>query len=135
MEFALIVPVLVLILFAIITVGWVFYVQNNMESAARAAVRRMAVAEAAGINTPVNCDDAQAQLPGTAENVACTWLPQVSDGAITVLASPNVCPDRNIRVEISVAGSDAAIGDLFGFFSGVTMRASAEMRAEAACPT
>ncbi len=134
MEFALIVPVLVLILFVIISAGWVFYVQNKMESAARAAVRRMAVAEAAGINTLDTCLSAQAQTAGTAENVACTWLPQVSAAAITVLASPNVCPDRNMRVEISVAGSDAAIGDIFGFFSWVTMRASAEMRAEAACP-
>ena len=45
-EFAMILTVLMLFIFGIITFGWMFYLENTMETAAREAARRMAVAEA-----------------------------------------------------------------------------------------
>ncbi len=158
-EFALIVSVFVMILFGIITVGWVFFLQNNLETAARAAARHMAVWDAVGIDPPrpVTCDELQATAlspkagcpPGvcvdqpTAENVACTWFAQMARTAITVEAADcclapasDLClplDDTSVVVEVRVDGSDAAILDIFGFFGGVTMRGNVNMRREEEC--
>ncbi len=128
-EFALIVMLLLTILFGIITFGWMFFLENNMESAARAAARRMAVAEAPFAGTDVACADAQ---PGTAEYIACAMLPN-SGGTITVNAV-ELCPaDRAVRVQVSANGADVALADIFGYFTGMTLSATVEMRKEAEC--
>ncbi len=134
-EFALTVMLLVMFLFGIITFGWMFFLDNNMETAAREGARRMAVAEAPYAGSDVTCADAQAQTPGTAENIACSMLPNWG-GTITVNAA-NLCdevpPDRAVRVRVSANGEDVALADIFGFFNGKTMTATVEMRKEAEC--
>ena len=132
-EFAIVVQLLVLILFGIITFGWMFYLENNMESAARAAARRLAVAEATSAGTNLTCASAQAQLPGTAENVACTMLPLGNPAYITVNAAV-LCPaERTVRVTVSAAGEDVALADIFGYFDGSTISATVDMWKEAEC--
>ncbi len=152
-EFALILGVLVLILASIITVGWIFYVRNNMESAARAGARSMAALETSGSGTSVLCS-----LPpavGSTEEITCDSLVQIAPPDITVEAvdccsqRPNdLCPpepldefgdpdpldDRAVVVRISVDAPDAAILDIFGFFEEVVMSSTAEMRKEEECP-
>jgi len=131
-EFALTVMLLVMFLFGIITFGWMFFLDNNMETAAREGARRMAVAEAPYAGTDVTCADAQAQTPGTVENIACSMLPNWGAN-ITVNAS-DLCPgDRVVRVQVSANGQDVALADIFGFFNGKTMSATVEMRKEAEC--
>ncbi len=132
-EFAIVVQLLMLILFGIITFGWMFYLENNMESAARAAARRMAVAEATGAGTNVTCASAQAQTPGTAENAACTMLPLSNPAFITVNAAV-LCPaERAVRVIVSADGSDVALADIFGYFNGKTISSTVDMWKEAKC--
>ncbi len=132
-EFAIVVQLLILILFGIITFGWMFYLENNMESAARAAARRMAVAEATGAGTNVTCASAQAQTPGTAENAACTMLPLSNPAHITVNAA-TLCPgERAVRVRVSAVGSDVALADIFGYFNGKTISSTVDMWKEAEC--
>ena len=126
------VMLLVTFLFGIITFGWMFYLENNMETAAREGARRMAVAEAPFAGADVTCADAQAQTPGTAENIACSMLPNWG-GNITVNAS-SLCPgDRAVRVRVSANGPDVALADIFGFFNGKTVSATVDMRQEASC--
>ena len=147
-EFAMIVSVFVMILFGIMTAGWVFYLQNNLETAARAAARHMAVWDAVGDGTKVFCNDPLATAllektdcptagtcdpQPTAENVACTWFPQIARNAISVTAIDQCPADRLVVVRVEVAGSQAAILDVFGFFDDVTMNATVEMRREEEC--
>ena len=155
-EFALIVSVFVMILFGIMTAGWVFYLQNNLETAARAGARHMAVWDALGAaNKDLTCADDWAKdskaacsgcvLQPTAENVACTWFAPIAPAAIKVHAvdcwadgdgndlcsqPPNI--ECSVVVRVEVDGSQAAILDIFGFF-GVTMGATVEMRREEEC--
>ena len=49
---------LVLILFGITTFGWMFYQDNNWETAAREAARRFASGDALEVGSPVTCDSA-----------------------------------------------------------------------------
>ena len=132
-EFAIVVQLLVLILFGIITFGWMFFLQNNMESAARAAARRMAVADATSAGTNVTCASAQAQTPGSAENLVCTMLPLANPADITVNAAV-LCPaERTVRVTVSAAGEDVALADIFGYFNGSTISTTVDMWKEAEC--
>ncbi len=141
-EFVLILTVLVLILVSIITVGWIFYLRNNMETAARAGARHAVALETGTVpaNAPVLCSAATA---GTPEEIACDSFVQMAQGFITVEAAdccatptPALCPpldDRAVVVRVEVAGSEAAILDVFGFFTDVNMNATVEMRREEEC--
>ena len=96
------------------------------------AARRMAVAEAPYAGTDVTCADVQAQTPGTAENIACSMLPNW--GANITVNATELCPaDRAVRVQVSANGQDVALADIFGFFNGKTISATVEMRKEAEC--
>ena len=109
-----------------------FFLDNNMETAAREGARRMAVAEAPYAGTDVTCADVQAQTPGTAENIACSMLPNW--GANITVNATELCPaDRAVRVQVSANGQDVALADIFGFFNGKTISATVEMRKEAEC--
>ncbi len=130
-EFALTVMLLVTFLFGIITFGWMFFLENNMETAAREGARRMAVAEAPFAGTDVTCAEAD-ETPGTVEYIACSMLPNAG-GYVTVNAT-SLCPgDRAVRVQVSANGQDVALADIFGFFNGKTVSATVEMRKEAEC--
>jgi hypothetical protein len=135
-EFALSVMVLVTFLFCIMTFGWMFYLQNSMETAAREGARALAVQDALYEVADVTCDNAQG---GFAEGITCAMLPPWGS-AITVNASdhcvavPPDLPERYVSVEVSANGQDVALADIFGFFNGKTVSATVEMRREAECP-
>jgi Flp pilus assembly protein TadG len=123
-EFALTVMLLVMFLFGIITFGWMFFLDNNMETAAREGARRMAVADASYAGSDVTCNNAQA---GTVEGIACSMLPNWGS-TITVNAT---CAGLNTAsVVVSANGQDVALADIFGFFNGTTIEATVEMRIE-----
>lgn len=136
-EFAIILPVLMLFIFGIISVASVLYVQNNMESAAREAARRIAAAEAPYTGGNVACSAAPAQIAGrdTAEYIACRRLPGWAD--FTINASEEACvlsgQHMDVTVVVSVGGTQAALSDIFGFFAGRALAAEVIMRKEEVC--
>jgi len=130
-EFTLILPILVFLMFGIVAAGSVFYVQNNMESAAGDSARRMAVAEATFAGVDVPCEAPAAQLAGSAENIACRFRP--SWATFTVNASQN-CAGPNVTVRVTADASRAALMDIYGVFTGKVLTAVAVMRKEGKCP-
>ncbi len=133
-EFVLCLPVFLLFMFGIIAVSSAFYIQNNMESAAREAARRMAVAEATYTGGNVACTAGPAQIVGSAEYIACRRLPGWGD--FTINANEEVCtPGQHVDVTVvvSVGGTQAALSDIYGFFAGRTLSAEMIMRREEVC--
>ena len=129
-EFALCVMVLVAFLFGTMTFGWMFYLENSMETAAREGARALAVQDASFEVATVTCDNAQA---GFAEGVTCAMLP--AWGSVITVSASDLCPaERVVSVEVSADGQDVALADIFGFFNGTTVSATVDMRREAECP-
>ncbi len=131
-EFAIILPVLVLFLFGIITFASALYIHVNMENAAREAVRRMAVAEVSAAGAPVSCSSVQATTAGTAEYYACTYL---ADWPVSFLVYADIfCPAlQEVAVSVTVPAEEVALGDILGFFDGRTLTAEVVMRREEVC--
>lgn len=134
-EFALVVPVFMLMLFGITAFASTLFIENNMVNAARESVRQIAVLDVPFAGADVQCDSTQAQTVGTAEYVACTYLTFWGTD-FTVNASDN-CPgiggDVRATVQITLDASQAAVMDVFGFFNGKTLSANVSMRKEDAC--
>ncbi len=131
-ELALSLMVLVPILFGITTFGWMFYQDNNWETAAREAARRLASGEADPSVGFVACDDTDAQNDQYAVYFACNELD--GWGATVTVDATSLCPaDQAVRVTVSANAEDIAITDIFGFFNGVTLDATVEMYQECSC--
>ena len=128
-EFAIILPLLMMFLFSIIAFASALYAHVNMENAAREAVRRMAVAEAGYGSTEIGCNDATPPAVGTAEWTACQYLADWANFQVT--ADTPGCPE--LRVRVRVDAEEVALGDVFGFFTGRTLTAEVIMRQEEAC--
>ena len=137
-EFALILPVLMIFLFSIIAFASTLYVQVNMENAAREAVRYMAVGEAPAAGAEVSCSSVQATTTGTAENYACIYLVEWPVSFRVTARIDGVCvvggvDDRDAVVTVEVDADEVALADVFGFFDGRKLTAEVVMRPEAAC--
>ena len=132
-EFAISLMLLVLILFGIITFGWMFYQDNNWETAAREAARRLASGDALEVGSPVTCDSAEAQNIQNAVYYACNELS--GWGATVTVDAASLCPsgDQAVRVTVSANAEDVAIMDVFGFFNGKTFDATVDMRQLSSC--
>ncbi len=131
-EFVIVLPLLLLFLFAITSFGSALFIHSNMLNAAREAARRMAVTEAASLAGEVRCDQIGSEGEGSAEQIACQYL-NTWGGDFVVRAS-DFCPaERRVEVRITTDGSAAALLDVFGFFDGHTLAAEVAMRREQAC--
>ena len=128
-EFAIILPVLMMFLFSIIAFGTALYANVNMENAAREAVRRMAVAEVGYDSSEIGCNDPTPPAAGTAEGTACAYLANWANFKVT--ADSPACPE--LRVLVTVNAEEVALGDVFGFFTGRDLSAEVTMRQEEAC--
>ncbi len=142
-EFAIILPVLMLFLFSIITFASVLYIHVNMENAAREAVRRLAVADNVACTSvdgltivPCTGTAVACSIPpkdGSAEAYACTYLAGWSiDFQVTAGPDATDCSELTVTVDLADA-SEAAMGDVFGFFDGKSLSAEVVMREEATC--
>jgi len=115
-EFALVFPVLILVVFAIIQLGSILFLHNNMINTARETVRRMAVAE---------LNETEAEQFAT--NILTTW-----GGAFNVDATepdPANPADRDVTVQITIPLTDAALIQ-FPPLPGGNLTATATMRRE-----
>ncbi len=132
-EFALLAPLLLIIVFGIIQFGYAFYIQINMTNSVREAARALAVGSA-NVGGASTCAAANT---GTAEAVACTGLAGLFVTGFTITAcSPTnnnatLCPlNTDVGVWLTIPRSSIALGDLLGFFDTGNMSAYAVMRAE-----
>ena len=118
LEFALIVPVFVIIVTGLIQFGAIFFLQNNMTNAAREAARSLAVG--------------QITTDSEAENVANQTLINwgVDFNVETTNPNPGDPNDNVYTVLITAPMSEAAIIDYLGIFDGKTLSASASVREE-----
>jgi Flp pilus assembly protein TadG len=90
-EFALVMPILILLVFGIIQYGWYFYVAENASGAASNVTRRLAVGDCwSGTQAR---DYAQAQAPQVTSATASPSTPPADVGdtfTVTVQANANV---------------------------------------------
>ncbi|MEO3429573.1 TadE family protein [Pelagibius sp. CAU 1746] len=93
-EFAILLPIFLAILFGIIQFGSVMFLHNNMVNAAREAARRMSVDE--------SFDEAQAEA--YAQNYLAGW--NLTFSFPNTVAQPG-SPD--VSIEITVPAADAAL--------------------------
>ncbi len=132
-EFAFTLPILLMLVSGVISVGSVMYVQANMESAARGAARGVAAGEASYQGIDVACSSSTAQTAGNAEEIACSHLPAL--GFEYTVNVSILCPTTpNVVAVVTADAEDAAMADIYGFFDDSPMRASLTMRMQATCP-
>ncbi len=133
MEFALVSPVLLTLLFGIVQFGFFFHAQANMGNAVREAARQLAVG-AATIGGTSSCASSSS---GTAEAVACGKITGLSLARITVTAcdpdnaDASLCPEADdVAVKLSIPRSSIAYVDILGLFNSGKLEAQVTMRKE-----
>lgn len=115
-EFAFIVPVLVLIVAGMAQFGAIFFLQYNMQSAAQAAARALADGTI----------ETQRQASDLVERKLADWGVAFSvDAGVPAAGDP---ADAEITVVITTPLSEAAVFDCLGVFEGGTLSASASTR-------
>ncbi len=117
LEFAIVVPVLITLLFGVIQFGAVVFVQNNMVNAAREGARRIAAADI----TPT---EAQTLMEGMLASWALSFSYSIT---MPNPADPN---DRDIIVQVTVPAADAAIVSFPPIFTSGNVVAQVTMRQE-----
>ena len=114
-EFALILPLLIMLLLGVIQYGSLFLVQTRMNDAARDTARRLAVGD---LKTET---DAEAH----ARALLADWAAPFT--AVAALPRP---PDHDVSVTITVPMRQAALLDLVGFGMGGQLKAEFHMLME-----
>jgi Flp pilus assembly protein TadG len=113
-EFAIVLPIFLMILFGIIQFGSVLFLHNNMVNAAREAARRMSV----------DSSFSQSEAETYAENYLSDW-----NLTFSVTATPAAVPNGDVIVQISVPAADAALVNFPIAWPG-NLVAQATMRSE-----
>ena len=116
-EFAFVIPVVVLILTGIIQLGALLFLQSNMGDVARDTARRLAVGEITVAEAPSYAGGQLVSWGGTF--TVTTAMPDPAD--------PN---DRDITVQVSVPIADVSLVDIVGVFQTGDMTAGSTMRQE-----
>ncbi len=129
-EFAVVAPVFITILFAIVAFGTGMTALNAMQSGATTAARSMAIGVSTFSGAAVICGSGSALTAGTAENYACRALPPW--GTYTVTATQN-CTTLNDSVVITANASTAMIGDVLGVLNGLVLNTQSVMLREGPC--
>lgn len=115
-EFALVLPLFLLLLFGTVDFGFILYTQSVMQNAAREATRRMSV----------DSTVTESQGQTIAQNYLAGWPLTFTVTAHRPPASCSTC----VQVIITVPASNAALlGDPFKIFHG-TLGAQVTMRQE-----
>jgi Flp pilus assembly protein TadG len=110
-EFAFIMPILLIMFSGIVQFGSVFFIENHMSHVARDATRQIVVGELAQ-------DDVESAVQQSLIN----WGVNYNVSVVTV--------DQDVTVAISLPMSDAALMDALGLFQTGTLTAAVTMRQE-----
>ena len=116
-EFALAIPIVLLVLSGIIQFGFVLFLQSHVADVARDTARRAAVGELA-----------QAEAEQFAQDRLLNW--GVTYSVAVTLPVPNDPNDTDVDVQISLPMSQVAMIDLLGLFQSGTLTATVTARAE-----
>ncbi len=117
-EFAFVLPVLLMIVAGFIQFGAIFFLQNNMANAAREAARALAAGSIA----------TETESTRLVEQKLVNW--GVTFTVDTTLPDPSDPTDSDFTVVVTAPLSEAAMFDYLGVFKGGTLRAAASMRAK-----
>jgi Flp pilus assembly protein TadG len=118
LEFAFVVPFLVIIFAGIVQFGAIFFIQNNMATAAREVSRSLSVGTI----------ETAAEAESLANDRLVNW--GISFNVNTTIPDPDDPNDTDYTVVITAPLSDAAIFDILGVFQSGSLRAQASMREE-----
>ena len=118
LEFAFVLPLLVIVFAGIVQFGAVFFLQNNMATVAREVARSLAVGSI----------DTVAEAQQLADDKLINW--GVSFTVTPVFPDPADPNDTDFTVTITAPLSQAAIFDILGVFKTGNLSASASMRQE-----
>ena len=116
-EFALAIPIVLLVLSGIIQFGFVLFLQSHVADVARDTARRAAVGELA-----------QAEAEQFAQDSLLNW--GVTYSVAVTLPVPNDPNDTDVDVQISLPMSQVAMIDLLGLFQSGTLTATVTAREE-----
>ncbi len=116
-EFALVMPFILLALSGIIQFGFVLFLQSHVAHVARETARRVAVGEFE-----------QAEAVQFAQDSLLKWGVTYTVGV--TLPDPNDPNDTNIDVQISLPMSQAALIDILGLFQSGALTATVTAREE-----
>ena len=136
LEFALVAPVLLIILLGIMQFGYAFFVQINMTNAAREGARQLAVGEAI-VGTATADATCTNPTAGTAQFVTCGKLAETGTLAFVLAAcnpantNATLCPTTTeVTVRVRLPRTEVALVDILGLFASGTMEAKVTMREE-----
>ena len=116
-EMAFVVPILVMFIASAIQFGSLFFLQNKMTDAARAAARALALGDA-------SASEAQQVALGRLAGWAMSFTVQTQE------PDPNDPADHDVIVEVTVPMSQATLVDILNLFGTGDMTASVTMRRE-----
>jgi len=116
-EFALVIPFVLLLLTGIIQFGFVLFLQSHVADVARETARRVAVGEFE-----------QAEAEQFAQDKLLNW--GVTYTVAVTLPDPNDPNDTDVDVQISLPMSQAALIDVVGLFQSGTLTATVTAREE-----
>lgn len=118
LEFAFVLPLLVIVFAGIVQFGAVFFLQNNMANVARETARSLAVGTI----------ETEAEATKLADSKLINW--GVSFNVETKIPDPLNPADTDYTVTISAPLAQAAIFDILGVFKKGNLTAAASMREE-----
>ena len=130
-EFAVVSPVLILLLLAVADFGRVFYVAIELNNAARAGTQY-------GIQSPANAADVsgmQTAAQNDASNVSgvtatASEYCQCPDGSTQACNSTPACNDMRVYVEVDTAGTFQTLLNYPGIPASIPLRGKSVVRAE-----
>ena len=106
-EFTLVTPVFVLVALAIVQLGYIHFLELNMQKVAQSTAERIAVGELVAQGSHVDCSNA---ATSGAERIVCDGLADFG-GNFTVSASGSA---DDVIVTVSLPMRDAAFVDVLG---------------------
>ncbi len=115
-EFAFIVPILLLLFSGIVQFGAIMFLENHMTNVARETSRRIAVGELA-----------QADAEGSAQQALVNWGVTYDVDVVSVDVGGG---NQDIAVAISLPMAEAALMDVLGVFQSGNLTAAVTMRQE-----
>lgn len=116
-EFALVMPLVLILFLGIIQFGFILFIQNHMFDVARDSVRRFAVGETT-----------QAETVQYAQDTLLNW--DITYTVVVTPPNPDNPNDNDVDIQISLPRSSVAIVDILGVFQTGTLVASATMLVE-----